>query len=119
MCLERGEAVEGPARDGIALHVADARLRLALCACSIRAAGTRRDAAVGTERAECRVDVHDARLAVAPEDQRAGIVDEHRLCDVAEVQERARKALPPIPPSNDSADSERGRDALRALAHRG
>src|SRR5947208_1578135 len=96
MRLERGEAVEAAARDGIALDVADPGLCLALGPCSIRTAGARRDAPVGAERAERRMHMHDACLDIAPEDQRASIVDEHCLRDAAEVQERAREALAPV-----------------------
>ena len=96
MRLECGEALEGTASDGISLHVADARLGLALGPRPVRTASAWRDAPVGAEGAERRVHVHDARLGVAPDDQRARIVDEHRLRDAAEVQERTGEPLAPV-----------------------
>jgi hypothetical protein len=96
MRLESGEALEGAASDGISLHVADPRLGLALCACPVRTASARRHAPVGAKGAERRVHMHDACLGVAPEDQRARIVDQHRLRDAAEVQEGTGQSLAPV-----------------------
>jgi hypothetical protein len=42
------------------------------------------------------VEVHRARRAIAPEDQRPRIVPENRRRDAAEVHERGRDALTPI-----------------------
>src|SRR4051812_5805746 len=84
--------VEAATGDRIALHVADAGLRLALRPCDTLA----RDAPVATERAERGVNVHDARSGIAPENQRAGIVDEHCLRDAAEVHKGSGESLSPI-----------------------
>ena len=94
--LERGEAVEGAPGDPVALHVADARLGLALGACAIRPTRRHRDAPVLAERRERRMDARGARLAVLADHERAGAVDQDLGRDAAEHPERGGQALAPV-----------------------
>ena len=94
--LERFPALEGMAGDGIALHVADAVLVLALGSGSKGSAGTRTETPVGSEGAES-IREHDlAGLHVVAFDELARVVDEQLLGEATEVPPRGLDAHQPV-----------------------
>src|SRR5262249_3586610 len=80
-------AREGMTRDRILLHVADAILRLALRARSIRRAGARAEAPMPREGDEFVVKLNRSAHRVVTHHERAWIIHQHFLRHAAEAHE--------------------------------
>ncbi len=96
MSLEGGEALEAAAGDGVALHVADAALVLALGSRPIRGAGPNLKAPVPCEGMELGVQHHLAAGRIVAQDQRTGVVEQHLRRDTAEGRKGALHSGEPV-----------------------
>ena len=95
MRLERLPALESVPRDGVALHVADAALVLALGPGAVGRAGPRPEPPVAGEGLEPIVEGHFPRRRIVQRHQRPGVVEQHLLGNATEV---AKRRLDPVEP---------------------
>src|SRR5690606_16158855 len=95
MRLERRPAGEAVAGDGVALHIADAALVLALGARPVRRAGARPEAPVAGEGLQPGIELDLPGERVMVLDQGAGVVQEDLLGNPREGAERRLDAVEP------------------------
>src|SRR3546814_19159455 len=113
--LERRPALEPSTGDGVALHVADPALVLALGAGAVGSAGARPEPPVPGERMQLGVEPNLASRRVVMLDQCPGVIQPHPDRDTTEQQESfpppgqpVAPAFPQPPPATKTADRRGG-----------